>query len=120
MSVLTQLATALNRKDEVPNVALAEEIVKKNDARAVRELVANLSNRDRNIQSDCIKVLYEIGERDPKLIAKHWSAFGELLGSANNRLAGVPLRLWIRLPWRHQNRFSACCPRSVPRRKPGR
>jgi hypothetical protein len=86
MSVLSKLATALNRKDEIPNVALAEEIVRKNDGSAVSELVANLSNRDKNIQSDCIKVLYEIGERDPKLIAKHWSAFGELLGSANNRL----------------------------------
>jgi hypothetical protein len=86
MSVLSKLATALNRRDEVPNQALAEEIVKKNDVNAVRELVDNLSNRDKNIQSDCIKVLYEIGERDPKLIARHCSVFGELLGSANNRL----------------------------------
>src|SRR5262249_3385282 len=86
MSVLTKLATALNRRDEIPNQALAEEIVKKYDVSAVRELVDNLSNPDKGIQSDCIKVLYEIGERDPKLIAKHWSAFGELLGSANNRL----------------------------------
>lgn len=86
MSVLTKLATALNRRDEVPNQALAEEIVRKNDVNAVRELVDNLSNRDKNIQSDCIKVLYEIGERDPKLIAKHCSAIGELLDSANNRL----------------------------------
>jgi len=69
MSVLSKLATALNRKDEIPNVALAEEIVRKNDAGAVSQLVANLSNRDKNIQSDCIKVLYEIGQRDPKLIA---------------------------------------------------
>ena len=69
MSVLSKLATALNRKDEIPNVALAEEIVRKNDAGAVSQLVANLYNRDKNIQSDCIKVLYEIGQRDPKLIA---------------------------------------------------
>ena len=86
MSVLTKLATALNRRDEVPNQALAEEIVKKNDVCAVRELVDNLSNRDKNIQSDCIKVLYEIGERNPKLIAEHCAAIGELLDSANNRL----------------------------------
>ncbi len=86
MSVLARLATALNRKDEIPNVALAGEIVNKNDASAVRELVSNLSNPDKNIQSDCIKVLYEIGLRSPKLIARHCSAFGELLDSANNRL----------------------------------
>jgi hypothetical protein len=65
---------------------LAEEIVRNSDANAVRELVDNLSNKDKNIQSDCIKVLYEIGEREPKLIAKYWSAFAELLNSPNNRL----------------------------------
>jgi len=69
MSVLTKLATALNRRDEIPNQALAEEIVKKHDVSAVRELVDNLSDPDKGIQSDCIKVLYEIGQRDPKLIA---------------------------------------------------
>lgn len=86
MTVLTKLATALNRRDEVPNQALAQEIVVKNDRGAVRELVENLSHKDKNIQSDCIKVLYEIGERQPQLIARHSAAFGALLGSANNRL----------------------------------
>lgn len=86
MSILTRLATALNRRDEVPNQELAAEIVRKKDASAVRELVANLANRDKGIQSDCIKVLYEIGAREPKLIAKYSAVFGELLGGKNNRL----------------------------------
>lgn len=86
MTILTKLATALNRRDEVPNQALAQEIVAKDDRSAVRELVENLSNKDKNIQSDCIKVLYEIGKRRPQLIARHSAAFGDLLGNANNRL----------------------------------
>ena len=86
MSVLTKLATAMRRRDEAPNQALAKEIVEKNDKSAVRELIENLRAKDKNIQSDCIKVLYEIGERKPQLIAPHAAAFGELVGSPNNRL----------------------------------
>jgi hypothetical protein len=48
--------------------------------------VENLFNKDKNIQSDCIKVLYEIGEQEPRLIAEHDKAFLELLESKNNRL----------------------------------
>ncbi len=56
----------------------------------VQELVENLVNpnaqKDKNIQSDCIKVLYEIGERKPALIGSYTKEFIELLESNNNRL----------------------------------
>ncbi len=61
-------------------------IVERNDEKAVEELVKNLSNKDRAIQSDCIKVLYEVGERSPALIAQYAGEFSSLLDSANNRL----------------------------------
>lgn len=86
MSILTKLASSLGRRDEVPNQELAEQIVATNDAAAVKELVENLSNKDKNIQSDCIKVLYEIGERNAALIAGYRNEFGKLLDSKNNRL----------------------------------
>jgi hypothetical protein len=86
MSVLGKLATSLNRRDEVPNQKLALQIVDKADKKAVKELVENLTNPDKNIQGDCIKVLYEVGERKPKLIAGHGKKFVELLSSKNNRL----------------------------------
>ncbi|MDA4113215.1 MAG: hypothetical protein OK474_04130 [Thaumarchaeota archaeon] len=38
------------------------------------------------MQSDCIKVLYEIGELRPSLIADFRANFVELLGSKNNRM----------------------------------
>src|SRR5262245_57511213 len=87
MSIVNKLASALDRRDEVPNQELAEAIVRKRDKAAVQELVENLTNKNKNIQSDCIKVLYEIGEREPALIAEHHDAFGKLLDSSNNRLA---------------------------------
>src|SRR6266513_422108 len=86
MTVLDKLATALNRRDEVPNQELAKEIVRSNDRRAVKELIENLAHKDKNIQSDCIKVLYEVGEREPALIAPYYNEFGKLLDSKNNRL----------------------------------
>jgi hypothetical protein len=87
MSVLGQLAGALNRRDEVPNQQLAQRIFEQRDIKAIRELVQQLSVGKRAIRSDCIKVLYEIGERDAELIAGHCDEFAELLGSKDNRLA---------------------------------
>src|SRR5882724_88044 len=86
MTILHKLATALNRRDEVPNQELAHEIVRKGDKTAVKELVENLSNKGTNIQNDCIKVLYEIGAAKPELIATYYKEFAKLLDSKNNRM----------------------------------
>jgi hypothetical protein len=87
MTVIDRLASSLDRRDEAPNVKLAQNIVLNGDNKAVVELVGNLANKDPEVQSDCIKVLYEIGERKPTLIAKFAKEFGALLESKNNRLA---------------------------------
>ena len=86
MRVLEELATALGRRDEVPNQELARRIVHERDTTAVQELVDNLAHKNKAIQSDCIKVLYEIGEINPDLIAKYYQEFGKLLESKSNRL----------------------------------
>src|SRR5437588_6134123 len=87
MSVLSKLASSQKRNDEAPNQELAAQIIKDNDQMAVKELVENLTNKDKTIQSDCIKVLYELGERGkPELIVPYTDTFVELLSSNNNRL----------------------------------
>ena len=86
MSILSKLASALSRKDEIPNQELAKQIASKVDKKSIQELVENLNNKSKAIQSDCIKVLYEIGERKPQLIAEHVKSFIALLDSKNNRL----------------------------------
>ncbi len=86
MGVIDKLATSLNRRDETPNQELAQSIADHADKIAVKELVDNLINRDKNMQSDCIKVLYEIGDRKPTLISNHVKEFLALLESKNNRL----------------------------------
>lgn len=86
MSVLNKLATALGRRDEVPNQDLARKIVSKRDTAAVQELIDNLGHKNKGIQNDCIKTLYEIGSANPDLVAKYYQEFGKLLENKNNRL----------------------------------
>ncbi len=86
MSILKKLATSLGRRDEVPNQVLAKEIAAKGNKKAVEELVENLTNKDKNIQSDCIKALYEIGYLKPELISPYTKEFLNLLDSKNNRM----------------------------------
>lgn len=86
MSILQKLASANNIRNTEPNKELAAELTKTKDKKAVKELVENLKHKDKNIQSDCIKVLYEIGEQQPDLIADYDKTFLELLYNKNNRL----------------------------------
>lgn len=87
MSVLYHLAHSLGRRDEVPNRELARKLAAKRDKKGIRDIAENLWNKDRNIQADCIKVLYEVGYIEPKLIADYTDDFVKCLRSKNNRLA---------------------------------
>ncbi len=87
MSVLNRLAHSLGRRDEVPNQELARHLAAKKNKAGIKEIVENLSNKDKNIQADCIKVLYEVGVIQPDLIADYAEDFVKLLRSKNNRLA---------------------------------
>lgn len=86
MSVINKLASALNRNDEEPNVELAIQIANDNNKHSVNELVDNLSNKNKEIQNDSMKVLYEIGDRNPALLTDYLDEFLSLLDSKNNRL----------------------------------
>ena len=86
MSVIDRLACSLGRNDEVPNQELAAEIARRGDKQAIKELIDNLRNKDKAIQNDCIKVLYEVGERKPELVAPYVNEFLDHLASKNNRM----------------------------------
>ena len=57
----------------------------KPDAAAIAELVEALATSSTAVSNDAIKVLYELGERRPELVAPHASALLTLLASKNNR-----------------------------------
>ncbi len=86
MSAIDKLASALGHRDEKPNQELAQDIAASNDKAAVKELVDNLTNKNKQIQSDCIKTLYEVATLKPALVAPHVSTLLTLLQSKNNRM----------------------------------
>jgi len=86
MSAIEKLASLQNRRDDITNQELAKSIAETEDSEAIKEIVENLDNKDKNIQSDCIKVLYEIGYIKPRLIQQYVDGFLKLLSSKNNRL----------------------------------
>ena len=86
MPVIDKLATSLNRRDEEPNKQLAQTIAETNDTAAVQELVSLLSYKDKNIQSDAIKVLDETGKLNPELLVPYIPELVKLLQHKNNRM----------------------------------
>lgn len=110
MSILEKLSTSLNRNDEAPNKQLAIAITSSQNKNAVKELFANLANKDKGIQNDCIKVIYEIGAIKPSLISAYVNELISLLKSKNNRMQWgamtalnsltneIPARIYSSLP----------------------
>jgi hypothetical protein len=86
MSVLNQIAFYQERRDEVPNQELAHKLAAAKDKAGIQEIAENLWNKNKSIQSDCLKVLYEIGYIDPDLIADYVEDFLKLLNSKTNRM----------------------------------
>ena len=76
--MIKKIAYALGRGDEEPNINLAIQLCDNEDIDGLIEIVNGL-NEKQEIANDCIKVLYEIGERKPELIADHIDDFLRLL-----------------------------------------
>ena len=86
MSVLHKIAFYQGRRDEVPNQELARELAETRDLEGIREIAENLGHKNPNVQSDCLKVLYEIGYLAPDLIAGYVDRLLALLRHKNNRM----------------------------------
>jgi hypothetical protein len=86
MPALEKISFYQHRRDEVPNQDLAKELAQNRDETGIAEIAANLDNKNKNVASDCLKVLYEIGSIDPALIAAYVNNFLLLLTSRDNRM----------------------------------
>ncbi len=75
MSIINKLASSLGERGAESNIKLAKDIAATNDKNAIYELVENLNNKDKKIQSDCIKTLYEVSYIKPELIADYYKEF---------------------------------------------
>jgi len=87
MRMIEKLACKLGRSDELPNIELAEYLYQQKDIAGISEIVNGFKGSDKAVANDCIKVLYEIGERSPELISPYADDFISFLHSKNNRLA---------------------------------
>jgi hypothetical protein len=86
MSVLNKIAFFQDRRDEVPNQDLAQELARTRNPADIREIAGALWNKEPAIQSDCLKVLYELGYLAPELTAEYAGDFIKLLKHKNNRM----------------------------------
>ena len=86
MSVLNKIAYFQGRRDEAPNQELARELASTQNKEEIQEIAENLWNKDPNVQSDCLKVLYELGYLKPELVAGYTADFLKLLKHKNNRM----------------------------------
>ena len=85
--MIEKLACKLGRNDEIPNIELAEHLCQNNDVAGIKEIARGFKGTDKAVANDCIKVLYEIGERKPELISGYANEFISCLRSRNNRIA---------------------------------
>lgn len=85
-SALFKIAYFQQRRDEIPNQELAQDLAAARDQAGIHAIAAHLWDANLQIQSDCIKVLYEVGYRDPTLIAAYAPDFIALLTKGPNRL----------------------------------
>jgi len=83
--MIEKISYFLGSRDEAANIALAVQLSETENIEGIREIVNGLREKSQ-ISNDCIKVLYEIGERNPNLIADYVSEFLGLLDSKNNRM----------------------------------
>lgn len=86
MSALNKIAFYQERRDEAPNQELAKELACTRNLADIREIAEALWKKEPAIQSDCLKVLYELGTLAPDLIAQYTDDFIKLLKHKNNRL----------------------------------
>jgi hypothetical protein len=86
MSILNKIAFYQNRRDEAPNQEVAQALAQTRNQADIQEIAENMWAKDPNIQSDCLKVLYELGYLAPELIAEYADDFLKLLKHHNNRM----------------------------------
>jgi hypothetical protein len=92
MSGLSKITHLPSRRDDIPNPALAKVLAANRDRAGIGEIAENLWNQDKHIQSECLKVLCEIGAVEPELVARYADDFLELLHSQTNRLVWGSMR----------------------------
>jgi len=87
MAIQEHLAYSLDRKDQVPNKALAERIVNEGGEAQLQELVDFfLTHPHRELQKDCVLTMASVGEQSPKMLVPYIDLLIENFDSSINRV----------------------------------
>lgn len=86
MEYINQISYHLGRKDEVPNQDLAKQLANEENIQGIAEIAGYLSDKNKSIASDCLKVMYEIGYIKPSLLIPYTDELIEFIHSKNNRM----------------------------------
>ena len=106
--MIEKVAFFLKRKNDQPNIELAQELAKSGDKRGIAEIAAGLRHENAQVAGDCVKVLYELAELKPELVASHVVEILALLKSRNNRLVwGGMIALAAIAPFKPAEIFAA-------------
>jgi hypothetical protein len=84
--LLNRLGYLQTRRDRTPNLDLARDLVAREDMAGIREIAENMRNDNKNIHSDCMNVMYEIGRIDPNLITPYAADFIKFLNSKHHHM----------------------------------
>lgn len=84
--LLNRLGYLQTRRDRTPNLDLARDLVARDDMAGIREIAENMQNDNKNIHSDCMNVMYEIGRIDPSLITPYAADFIKFLKSKHHHM----------------------------------
>jgi hypothetical protein len=85
--LLNRLGYLQTRRDRTPNLDLARDLATRHDLAGIREIAENMWNDNKNIHSDCMNVMYEIGRVDPNLITPYAGEFIKFLKSKHQNMA---------------------------------
>ena len=84
--LLLRLGYLQTRRDRTPNLDLARDLVARNNTAGIREIAENMWNNNKNIHSDCMNVMYEIGRVDPNYITPYAADFIKFLKSKHHHM----------------------------------
>lgn len=94
MGLPDQLASALDRRDEQPNIELAKQLAKQTELSGeVLELISIVKHGNKPEQHDAIKVLYELADLKPNAFADKLEFVFDLLKTKDNRVLWGALTL---------------------------
>jgi len=85
--LLNRLGYLQTRRDRTPNLDLARDLAARDDTAGIREIAENMWNDNKNIHTDCMNVMYELGRVDPNLITPYAGDFLKFLKSKHQIMA---------------------------------